>query len=208
MESSKSKLIFAHLYRPGRKRYFELKRLVLPLLHLCIHSLQDLVDFEGHVWWLLIAWKIYSEVSDLTKIFLLVPRTFRLYEELEKGEKAQLSDQSVSYGLDKGDDQSFTAWNGTIVGPPNTNFDGRIYFLNINCGPNYPAVAPAVRFTTKINIPSVNQQNGTVEPSKFPLFKSWSSEYTMEKILIAIKNEMIANRKNNQPADGDMYWVT
>jgi ubiquitin-conjugating enzyme E2 variant len=32
-----------------------------------------------------------------------VPRTFRLYEELEKGEKA-LGDQSVSYGLDKGDD--------------------------------------------------------------------------------------------------------
>jgi hypothetical protein len=30
----------------------------------------------------------------------------------------------------------------------------------------------------------------------------------MEKILIAIKNEMIANRKNNQPADGDMYWVS
>lgn len=36
-------------------------------------------------------------------LFALVPRTFRLYEELEKGEKA-LGDQSVSYGLDKGDD--------------------------------------------------------------------------------------------------------
>jgi len=31
-----------------------------------------------------------------------VPRTFRLYEELEKAEHAKLSDQSVSYGLDKG----------------------------------------------------------------------------------------------------------
>ena len=31
-----------------------------------------------------------------------IPRTFRLYEELEKAEHAQLSDQNVSYGLNKG----------------------------------------------------------------------------------------------------------
>lgn len=31
-----------------------------------------------------------------------MPRTFRLYEELEKAEHAQLSDQSVSYGLNQG----------------------------------------------------------------------------------------------------------
>jgi len=35
-----------------------------------------------------------------------VPRTFRLYEELEKAEHAQLSDQSVSYGLNEGKSNS------------------------------------------------------------------------------------------------------
>jgi len=44
--------------------------------------------------------------SQMLTIFQLItasiPRTFRLYEELEKAEHAQLSDQSVSYGLDKG----------------------------------------------------------------------------------------------------------
>jgi ubiquitin-conjugating enzyme E2 variant len=83
--------------------------------------------------------------------------------------------------------------------------DGRIYSLTITCGPNYPAVAPVVRFQNKVNIPSVNQGNGLVEPNKFPLFMKWSPETTMEKILIALKQEMIVNKKNSQPADGDMY---
>jgi len=84
------------------------------------------------------------------------PRTFKLYDELDKAEKGQLSDQSVSYGLTNGDDISFTNWNGTIIGPANTNFDNRIYMLEIVCGPNYPTQPPSVKFTSKINIPSVN----------------------------------------------------
>ena len=49
-----------------------------------------------------------SKYNDLSYLIIsneqsfIVPRTFRLYEELEKAEHAQLSDQSVSYGLDKG----------------------------------------------------------------------------------------------------------
>jgi len=85
-----------------------------------------------------------------------MPRTFRLYDELEKAERAKLSDQSVSYGLDKGDDKSFTNWNGTIIGPPNTNFDNRIYMLSITCSDNYPAAPPTLKFNSKINIPCVN----------------------------------------------------
>jgi len=134
-----------------------------------------------------------------------MPRTFRLYEELEKGEKGQLSDQSVSYGLDKADDQTFTNWNGTIVGPPNTAFDGRIYFLRILTGEQYPAVQPQVFFNSKINIPSVNQSTGQVEPKKFPQFSNWKGTYTMESILIALKAEMVANKSSKQPADGTMY---
>ena len=120
-----------------------------------------------------------------------MPRTFRLYEELEQAEHAKLSDQSVSYGLDKGDDKSFTNWNGTIIGPQGTNFDNRIFMLQIVCGADYPNRPPTVKFTSKVNLPSVNQSNGTVEPSKFPLFRNWDKATTMEKILIGLKNEMI-----------------
>ena len=133
-----------------------------------------------------------------------MPRTFRLYEELEKAEHAKLSDQSVSYGLNEGDDKTFTHWNGTIIGPPNTNFDNRIYMLNITCDDNYPAQAPKIKFTSKINLPCVNSNDGTVTNS-FKMFSPWSSTYTMETLLIGLKNEMIANKKASQPADGEMF---
>jgi len=66
-----------------------------------------------------------------------LPRTFRLFAELELGEKG-VGDSSLSYGLDNTTDQNMTSWNGTIVGPPNTKFDNRIYFMSITCGPQYP----------------------------------------------------------------------
>jgi ubiquitin-conjugating enzyme E2 variant len=130
-----------------------------------------------------------------------MPRTFRLYEELEKAEHAQLSDQSVSYGLDEGDDKTFTNWNGTIIGPPNTTFDMRIMSIKIVCGEKYPVEAPEMKFVSKVNLPFVNKDNGTVTKS-FTLFNPWKPEYTMEKLLIGIKDGMMKNKTLAQPPDG------
>ena len=64
---------------------------------------------------------------------LSMPRKFRLMEELEKGEKG-LGDSMISYGLANKEDMTLTNWNASIVGPINTNFEGRIYTLSIICG--------------------------------------------------------------------------
>ena len=135
-----------------------------------------------------------------------MPRKFRLFEELEKGEKG-LGDQSISYGLDGKDDMTLSNWNGTIVGPAGTNFDSRIYFLKIVCPPEYPYKAPTVRFITKINLGCVNQSNGSVDSSKFAILKNWSGTYNIEKVLVALKAEMMApaNKKLSQPPDGANY---
>jgi hypothetical protein len=48
---------------------------------------------------------------------IIVPRNFKLLEELEKSEKGH-GDMNASYGLVSQDDIFMTDWNGSILGPP------------------------------------------------------------------------------------------
>jgi len=137
---------------------------------------------------------------------IVVPRNFRLLEELEKGEHG-VGDGTVSYGLVDPQDITLTNWHGTILGPLNTVFQNRIYSLKIRCGERYPNVAPKVSFTTRINLGCVIKATGVVDPAKCGVLKNWNSKYGLENVLNDIKREMMspANRKLPQPAEGSMY---
>ncbi|KAK3056299.1 E2 ubiquitin-conjugating protein mms2 [Extremus antarcticus] len=135
-----------------------------------------------------------------------VPRNFRLLEELEKGEKG-LGAEACSYGLDEGDDLLMTNWNGTILGPPHSVHENRIYSLKIHCGSEYPDKPPEVTFISKVNLPCVDQRTGKVDLGKLPSIAVWKRDFTMETILIELRRFMAApaNKKLPQPAEGTNF---
>lgn len=133
------------------------------------------------------------------------PRSFRLLEELEKGEKG-LGSEACSLGLANSDDINLTHWNGTILGPPHSTHENRIYSVTLYTGPDYPNKPPEVKFLTKVNVPCVDS-SGNVIPKMVPCLANWKYNYTMEKLLLELRKEMSlpANRKLPQPPEGSTY---
>ncbi|KAI5300630.1 E2 ubiquitin-conjugating protein mms2 [Ascosphaera atra] len=136
-----------------------------------------------------------------------VPRNFRLLEELEKGEKG-LGSEACSYGLADGPDneQTLTNWNGTILGPPHSAHENRIYSVDIECGPQYPDVPPSIQFVSAVVLPGVDPKTGVVscclpcfrdavqltleeqfDQSKLPCLQNWKRDYTMETVLLELR---------------------
>ncbi|KAG7370223.1 ubiquitin-conjugating enzyme [Nitzschia inconspicua] len=137
---------------------------------------------------------------------VIVPRNFKLLEELEKSEKGH-GDMSISFGLVDSGDTFMTDWNGGILGPGGTHHDGRFYQLRIHCTDNYPAVPPEVRFVSKINMTCVDSRTGVVKIDKLPTMRNWNRNMGIEQVLQSIRMEMCSdqNRRLRQPAEGATF---
>uniref|UniRef100_A0A0N5A315 E2 ubiquitin-conjugating enzyme n=1 Tax=Parastrongyloides trichosuri TaxID=131310 RepID=A0A0N5A315_PARTI len=74
-------------------------------------------------------------------------------------------------------------WQATIMGPPESPFQGGVFFLAIHFPTDYPFKPPKVAFTTKIYHPNINS-NGSI--CLDILRAQWSPALTISKVLLSI----------------------
>ncbi|CAH8529772.1 unnamed protein product [Schistosoma turkestanicum] len=82
-----------------------------------------------------------------------------------------------------GPSQDLFNWQGTILGPVDSPYEGGVFFLKISFPSDYPFKPPKVNFTTKIYHPNINT-NGSI--CLDILRSQWSPALTISKVLLSI----------------------
>ena len=84
-------------------------------------------------------------------------------------------------------DDDLYHWQATIMGPPESPYQGGVFFLNITFPMDYPFKPPKVVYQTKIYHPNINS-NGVI--CLDILKDQWSPALTISKVLLSISSLM------------------
>jgi len=81
----------------------------------------------------------------------------------------------------KGDD--IYHWEGTIIGPTDTPYEGGVFKMTIYFPQEYPFKPPKVNFNTKVYHPNINHAGSICIDI---LKNNWSPSLTISKVLLSI----------------------
>jgi len=116
---------------------------------------------------------INEEVSETRK--MAMKRISKELQDLQRDPPSQCSAGPVGEDL--------FHWQATIMGPPDSPYQGGVFFLSIHFPTDYPFKPPKVSFTTRIYHPNINS-NGSI--CLDILRSQWSPALTISKVLLSI----------------------
>ena len=82
-------------------------------------------------------------------------------------------------------DSSLSYWQASIKGPPDSPYEGGLFFLHLEIPKSYPMRPPVVKFTTRIFHPNVNYHG---DIGMDALRHNWSLALTIPKVLVSIQS--------------------
>ncbi|KAK7043760.1 Ubiquitin-conjugating enzyme E2 C [Paramarasmius palmivorus] len=97
-------------------------------------------------------------------------------------------------------DGNLFEWVGTIEGAPGTVYAGLAFRISISFPPNYPYVAPTIKFETPCYHPNVDLAGGSI--CLDILQDKWSAVYSVQTILISLQS-LLGEPNNASPLNSD-----
>ncbi|EIN07671.1 hypothetical protein PUNSTDRAFT_88295 [Punctularia strigosozonata HHB-11173 SS5] len=97
-------------------------------------------------------------------------------------------------------DANLFEWAGTIEGAPGTIYSGLTFKISILFPPNYPYVAPTIKFDTPCYHPNVDITGGAI--CLDILQDKWSAVYSVQTILLSLQS-LLGEPNNASPLNPD-----
>jgi ubiquitin-conjugating enzyme E2 D/E len=91
-------------------------------------------------------------------------------------------------------------WKATIMGPPDSPYQGGVFFLNIKFPVDYPFKSPKIHFITKVFHPNISPEGSICLDI---LKESWSPALTISKVLLSISS-LLTDPNPNDPLVSDI----